>query len=493
MKGNGTHPSGSRTRRIEGILWGLVLFSLPVTSFRLYPNLFGAVQVKPLAFIPLVPFLALAGWRVLRGRQWGWLRALVPLGVFALFALLSTAYGWVQNPPPLFGITYTHRVIRAWLSFAIGLVFLLGALWAYQDAEDLFRALPWLYAGFVLDALWGTLQIAGLTLHIPPYKTLSHLQTTFSLAKLHPKRISGMANEPSWLAEQLVTLYFPWLVAALLSGVRILRRWWVEAGLLVWGGLLLVFTVSRSGVLVAVVTAGGVGTLWLLAWGRRFLTPERLRRLWPRLLAGAGVAVALLAAGIAILMRSNYFAVLFHFAPGQSLVTYFVNIRGGPRLAYNWAAVTLFGEHPWLGVGLGASGFSLYDLLPDWSRTMLPEIARLTSPLHRIFLNPKNMYARLLAETGLLGFLAFLSFLFAIVGHSLAWWAQAGPRARFLAVASLWMVIAIAIYWLTQDSLTFPHVWLGLGTILALAGHPAPHKGAQGSKESPVSSSSGER
>ncbi len=461
-----------RWRRAEQILWGLVLFTLPVTSFRGYPNVFGQTQVKPLAFLPLAPFLLLAGIRIVRQRRWGWLGPLAPLGFFALVALTSTAYGWVLNPPPLFGLSYLHRAVRAWLSFAIGLGFLVGGLWAYERPADLRQALRWLYAGFVVTALWGTLQAAAIHLHVPSFDTLNRLQHGFSISDLQPKRISGMAYEPSWFADQLVVLYLPWLVAALLSGYRLLKWWWVEAGLVAWAGLLLVLTVSRSGVLVAFAAAAVVVGMSAIMWGRQRWSATWLRQAWPRLLGGAVVVGALLAVGLAILLHNNYFAVLFQLEPGQSLVDYIISIRSGSRLAYSWATMSLFGSHPWLGVGLGASGFSLYDLLPEWSRTMLPEIARHISPLYRVFLNPKNMYVRLLAETGLLGLLAFLAFVASIFGQSLAWWRRAGRPARFLAVASLWILTALSLRWFTQDSLATPNVWLSLGTLLALAAAP---------------------
>ncbi len=464
-------------QRIEKILWGLVLFTLPVTSFRYYPDVFGTTQIKPLAFLPLAPYLLLAAGRILRERRWDWLPALLPLGLFAVIAMLSTAYGALLNPPPLFGITYVHRAIRAWLSFSIGAAFLIGALWAYESEADLRRSLRWLYAGFLVAAVWGTLQVGAIRFHLLSFDMLSRWQASFSTIGLLPRRISGMAYEPSWFAEQLVILYIPWLAAALLSGARLLGRWWVEVGLLIWAGALLVFTISRSGILVTVVAAGAVGGLWLLLWGKERLSAATLRRAWSRILAGGIVAVLLLGAGFAWLMHIEYFAALFRLEPGQSFVDYIVGIYAGPRLAYAWSTASVYGQHPWLGVGLGASGFSLYDLLPEWSRTMLPEIARHIAPLHRIFLNPKNLYVRLLAETGLLGFLAFLSFVLYALGRSLALWSQPDRSSRFLGIASLWIMVTILLYWLTQDSLTNPHVWLSLGTILALSIRPPAKEG----------------
>ncbi len=62
------------------------------------------------------------------------------------------------------------------------------------------------------------------------------------------------------------------------------------------------------------------------------------------------------------------------------------------------------------GRGLGADGFYIYQNLPDWIMTMVPEIASQLSPTSTLYPNAKNLYVRLLAETGLIGFVLFLGF-----------------------------------------------------------------------------------
>ena len=448
-------------RRIARALWALVMFTLPVTSFRYFPHFFGTTQVKPLAFAPLAVFLPLALALAWRRRDWRWLGVLPPLLVFVAAAGLATLLGLARNPVPLFGLPYAGRALRAWLSLAVGLSFFLGALLAHPTKDEVRFSLRWLYAGFLLTALWGTLQIGAIKVGVPPFATLSALQAKFSVHGLPPRRIAGMAYEPSWFADQLVGLYMPWLVAALLSGYALFRRRWLTAGLLVWAGVLLVFTYSRSGVLVAVAAAGAVLLVWGLGWGGRWLMQR-----WRQALGVGSVALLLLAAGLAVLLHNNYFASLFQVQPGQSFVEYVISARGGSRLAYTWAALTLFAEHPWLGVGLGGSGFYLRERLPEWAVTMLPEIARLTAPGHAVVLNPKNMYVRVLAETGVVGFLAFVTFLSTALGRVLAWWRRPTSFARFVAVGGLWVVVAVVLRWFTQDSLAMPNLWLGLGMTL---------------------------
>ena len=93
----------------------------------------------------------------------------------------------------------------------------------------------------------------------------------------------------------------------------------------------------------------------------------------------------------------------------DNLSEYLVDINAGARGAYSVGAMGAFSESPLTGVGLGGSGFYIYKNLPDWSLTTVPEIAKQLNPASRLYPNPKNLYVRLLAETGLLGFVLYFS------------------------------------------------------------------------------------
>jgi O-antigen ligase len=120
-------------------------------------------------------------------------------------------------------------------------------------------------------------------------------------------------------------------------------------------------------------------------------------------------------------------------------------------------------------VGLGASGFYIYQNLPDWALTTVPEIAKQMSPENRLYPNPKNLYVRLLAETGLIGFFLFIAFQFHVLGDMLNLLQRNESWTRFAAVAGVFAWLAITIYNFTQDSLTTPNIWLVSGILVGLA------------------------
>jgi O-antigen ligase len=81
--------------------------------------------------------------------------------------------------------------------------------------------------------------------------------------------------------------------------------------------------------------------------------------------------------------------------------------------------------------------------------------------------NIKNLYVRLLAETGLLGFWLWIAFLLSILGRvRQLLQAAPGSAARFVGVAGLFIWLTAALRNVTQDSLTFPLMWVGFGIIL---------------------------
>jgi len=147
---------------------------------------------------------------------------------------------------------------------------------------------------------------------------------------------------------------------------------------------------------------------------------------------------------------------------------FIVDNYAGARAAYTVGALGAYEESPLSGVGLGASGFYLYDHLPDWALTTVPEIARQLTPTSRLYPNPKNMYVRLLAETGLIGFAFFVMFLFSVLGEALTALRGKTPLARYLGIAGLFSWIALASYNFTQDSFATPNMWINFGILVGV-------------------------
>ena len=467
--------SSDSLNKFVRILWGAALLTLPVTSFRWFPLLSDGTLVRPLALYPLallIPLLLIQWWR---GKiKLNWAGALIPLGVLVLFIFLATSFGTLIDPIPLRGQIYSGRAIRALATLFIGIVFFISAVWMNKDEEDFRFTIRWLFAGLCLDLAWSGLQAVTFYTHLLKKEMVTHWQLAFSMRELvRTNRISGLAYEPAWLAGQLATTFIPFLFAAVLTNFRITRLKWLEPVLLALSLLVLLATYSRGGILIAIAAAG----LTFLFFGRGFIGAA-----WSWFFGGfrgrmfdvlfrVGMIVAILGVltgAFLFLARKNFFRRLWE-TEAQTLSQYIVDINAGARGAYSIGALSAFEKSPLTGVGLGASGFYIYSNLPDWSLTTVPEIAKQLSPDNHLYPNPKNLYVRLLAETGLIGFFLFLAFQLYILGDMFNLLRLNSTWTRFAAVAGVFAWLAITFYNFTQDSLTTPNIWLVPGILVGLS------------------------
>jgi O-antigen ligase len=460
--------------RLAKFLWAATLITLPVTSFRYFPAGEGT-YVRPLSFYPLALLLALLFIQLLRGkttlpRVSTW----TPLIAFLLVLLASSAIGLLFAPLPLRGQVIAAREVRAGITVLMGIGFFAGAVWMNRNSGDVLFSLQWLLAGLVLDILWSALQGATFYLHVLPKPMVTHWQRAFSMRELiRTNRVSGMAYEPAWLAGQIATIYLPWLFAWLLTGQRATRYKWLEPVLLACAVLLLLATFSRGGLL----TAGVAVVATFLMVGR-----EQLKAAWRWLVSGfrrAGglllrlgvvvLIVATVAGALLFLSQKGYITRLWN-SQAETIDEFLIQNSAGPRAAYVVGAFSAYQQYPWTGVGLGASGFYIYSHIPDWALTTVRDIARQLSPDSNLYPNPKNLYVRLLAESGLIGFFMFLALQFSFLGDALAVWKQETPLARYVGIAAIFTWVALLLYNITQDSLASPNLWINFGILVGVSG-----------------------
>lgn len=466
--------------------WALFLVCLPVTSFPYFPEEMGGVAlVRPLSIYPLVLLLVLFTLPTLFSKPAP--RTLLTLVPFTLVALGSSLLSTLQDIDPMLGVSVGARTLRALITLGIGCAIYYTVSLYPQNFTELRTSLRWLYLGFVLALLWGSLQ-AVYVVHFDPqyYQWLKNLQSYISTRTLFTNRISGMTYEPNWFAEQISVLLMPWLLASTLSGYSAFRiRWrWltVEWFLLVWSIVILVFTFSRA----------GLGNLFgLLAVSILFLRPHRMtaankpravRWLWLRRLLEAGLVIAIL---IGVLLAAstqspfltrmwNYWTEVKETSP----LDYLDYIGFGARLMYAEAAYEIYEAHPVLGIGLGNFAFFVKEALPDRLLAKNPEILRIVTPdigRNRL-VTPKNFYLRILAETGLVGAAAFTAYLVALAGCVLSLLYARVNNLDFWGKAGVLALVAFGIAAISYDSFAIPNMWVNFGLITAAAWtatHPA--------------------
>jgi O-antigen ligase len=482
--------------RVKKFLWALFLISLPVTNFRYFPaGLAGSgVNVRPLLIYPLFFLFFLATlpalWKQKLPRVW------IPFFVFLIITIVSMSLPVIQGFNSELGeISLQSRLIRSLVTLSLGAVIYLTVSLMANSEEDLRFTLKWLYIGMAIAILWGTLQI-GFVLELHPrwYFRMAHIQKYITMNVGTPDRAMGLTLEPSWFADQITSLWLPWVLPAALMDRSVFNKRWgwftfekIFLALMLW---VLVFTLSRAGFVVALVVIGaGVLFLrpkWIRAesYDKRFQWIGKLLRRFDTLpgivriiIVSTGILLALALVFFVASLQSNYIFRMWDYWLGisyearkigsRSLAGYFRFIGFGPRFIYWETAYRIFAQNPLLGVGLGNYTFHFNDMLPTVQVGYMPELLTRIVPDYSRVVTAKNYFARLLAETGLLGTAAYLTFLISLAGGGLYLWLSKYPEEKFWGTGALLGLIAFVVDSFSYDSLAIPNPWIVFGLITA--------------------------
>lgn len=467
------------------IAWAFLFASLPVSSFPYLPEALGGRALeRPLSIYPLAVLAALVTLPRLLKRRLP--RTFLPLLAFVVAAVAASLLAFVGEVDSLRGVSMIDRFIRSLFTLALGCGFYFTIVLLHDSWDDLRFSLRWLYAGMAAALLWGTFQIVYVVhFNATYFRLMNAAQSLVSSRKLFNTRISGLTYEPKWFAEQICFLLMPWLLASVLTRRSIFTwRWrWVtvEWLLLAWGTVVLVFTFSRSGLFIL----GVLAVLSFLIYrssgaGVHIHTKDRpqpeARRRAPRLqllFEVAGIVVAMIAALYAIGSQNPYFSRLWRYWTEDKARsrTYLEYIAFEQRFVYLATALNIYQQHPLFGVGLGNYAFYFADNVPNQPYDMQKEVMRQITPgegRDRL-ITSKNLYARLIAETGLVGTGFFTAFLLAVVGCILYLWASPGEEQRFWALGGALALIVLLMVIFSFDSFARPNMWVALGLVTAAA------------------------
>ncbi len=447
---------------------------LPLTSLPLLSRLMGGTMVAPpsLVFVALgLAFYLPTVW--LGGERWP--GEIVPLAAFAGAALLSSLLSFFSADLPFYkGINPPREVLSALLTLLVGCACFLFFAVALRDPAEYRPLLALINMGGVLIVAWCLFQLYYIYLHgsefFPPAVLAVHrvLSLGSLLEFLRMKRVAGFAFEPSWLAHQLNMLYLPYWLGASLAGYSAWRfrlgRLSVENVLLAAGILLSYASLSRIGYLTLLLV------LAFLVWRVSGALAGRLgggRR--PALVRAGMLAsfAALAALGVYLLSRLDArVAAIFTLTYGGGNFFYLANqLTLAERLAYWGLGWNVFTAFPWLGVGLGNTGFYFESHLPQfgWALNEFQKIY-----LENTFLvNPKNLWLRLLAETGVVGFALFVSWLSILFASAQTLQRRGEALWRALGWMGMLGVIALLGEGFSVDSFALPYTWTTFGLVVS--------------------------
>jgi len=465
---------------VQKAVWVIFLVCLPVTSFPFFPSGFGGgTLVRPLSLYPLLLLLILVTIPRLLTKPIP--KTLVAFLPFIVVSIGSAIYSVLRDIEPALGISVFERTTRGLITLGVGAAIYFTVALFPRNLGELRSTLRWIYAGFSLAMLWGSMQIVFILKYIPAYfRKLSDLQHFVSVRKLFQTRISGLTYEPNWYAEQISILLLPWLIASVLTGYTVFNWRWrkitVEWFLLAWAIANLAFTFSR---------AGFINLIILAIFGLLLFRPFKASHAAQMLTPGSGLVRKVFEAGllgIVILAmiffvgsKNTFFSRMWNFwtenKESRNLDNYLEYIGFGARIVYLKTALNIYEAYPILGVGPGNYAFYFDEMFPDQPLAPTPELLHILSPEQGRdrLITPKNLYARILAETGLGGIATFIVFIIALLGCTLYLWLSPANETRYWGIAGLLGLIVVAVSANFFDSFALPNMWIVFGLIAAAA------------------------
>ncbi len=478
-------------------LWFLLLIGLPLTSFPFLARLTGAV-VAPFSAIPLVLLMVLwlLPYVLARGK---FPVEVVPYLYFVAIALIVSGLAFFLNGYYARGRTFFDQSMRAFFTLTIGLSFYLLTAVYHQDEKAFRRTLLFIYIGGFLLIVWTMVEVILLRTIVRAY----HLPEGFlavrsalaiqSPSMLFTNRVTGFAYEPSWFVRQFNLVLFPIWLAAIFLRVSLFKfRLWIfqaedflmASGLVVYG-----FSSPRIGLIALFASVAFLGVLlfrklhqaligWLLTHRKK--PPQQV--LWVKaLLAGLmlaimfGFAAGALSGYVALASSWDYRYALLSGVSSQNLFevfslteTEFVyrarDLAFYERVIYWLGGWHIFNDFPF-GVGLGNAGFYFMDRVHGAAY----ESYEIRDVIFRAnyLANSKNLWTRLLSETGFIGLAVYLAWLYLL-------WRSAGlvlksenNILRLVGLAGQLFLLAYLVEGFSMDSFAIPYEWIMFGLISA--------------------------
>ena len=314
---------------------------------------------------------------------------------------------------------------------------------------------------------------------------VKEIHDIYSTGPLFRARVSGFAFEPSWLAHQLNMLYLPYWLAACIKrfSAHSFRIWkfTLEDFLLAAGICVLLLTLSRVGLMafmlmIAIIILRYTGKLVSFV-SQKFIERQKKtsKNTTGRKMIAAGIYALIgvlfigMALGGMVLLKLGDFrnAGIFDFQPGEpdAIIRYANRLNFASRMVYWQAGWQIFDTHPIFGVGIGNAGFFMPEALSNFG-VSLSEVRDL---LYRdaSLMNIKSIWMRILAETGIVGFVIFLAFLYLLWKTAVKIEQSLLPLKSTVGLAGIFVLVGLLIEGFSIDSFALPYIWFSLGLVVA--------------------------
>jgi O-antigen ligase len=460
--------------RVIEIIWYFLIFLLPFTSLPLASKLLrsemvAAPSIVLLLILSILVFIYFPRNSLFKNKIF------LPLFIFGLFALLSSLLSFFLPIPIQKNFLIEKNIIEGLITLAIGILFFFVTITLLRNEVIKSKTLKVIVVSFIPLSIWCLFQfVFGQIIHDYPDWMVAFQKMFTTSGVLYKDRLTGFAYEPSWLAHQMNMFYIPIWISSSFTRKSSFRK---LAGKLIIEDLLLllaIFYLILSKSRVGLITFIFVVFYLMFRFNNIFI--KKISTL-PSI-ANKKILIRLLPIIFLIIFLIFIFLSLFFFSQFDTRMENLFNIDFyknrnlfsianefvfAERILYWQTGWQIFNDYPIFGVGLGNSGFFFEEYLPSFAWA-------LDEPRHLIFQanyqgNIKNLWFRLLAETGMIGFLGFLTWLILIYVVSYQFDRSKKAFHSFWGLVGKIALISLIFEGFSIDSFALPYYWILFGFV----------------------------
>lgn len=464
----------NKNLQILELFWMVLVLFLPFTSLPLASKLLRSEMVAGPSIIFLFVILILLLVLIPRDLVFD-NKVFLPLFVFGCVSLLSSLLSFFLPIPIQKNFQIEKNIVEGLITLAIGVLFFFTTINLIQNEKQRLLTLRVIAYSFIPLLIWCVFQfVYGQLLGDYPDWMINFQKFFSTSGVLYKNRLTGFAYEPSWLAHQMNMFYIPiWLAASFTrqtSFKKIAKKIIIEDLFLVISVLILVLSKSRVGYISFIfmsfylIYRFNQKLIKKISNFRIFSDKKILLKLIPIML----LVIYLFAIFLGLFFFSKFDSRMenlfnLEFYKNRTLFSIANDFVFAERILYWQTGWKIFNDYPIFGVGLGNSGFFFNDYMPSFAWA-------LDEPRHLIFQanyqgNIKNLWFRLLSETGALGFLSFATWMLLIFFLSNRLEKGDNPSQNYWGLVGKIAIIALIIEGFSVDSFALPYYWILLGLV----------------------------
>lgn len=460
-------------QKTSEILWYLLIFLLPFTSLPLASQLLHSNMVAAPSIIILALLLVFFFWSLLD--KTAKIQPIsYPLLLFGCLALVSSLLSFWLLIPIQKEFSIFKNIVEGLGTLLIGISFYLISINFFQYEGIYKNTIRIIMYSYLPLLVWCLFQFYfGQILNTYPEWMFQIQKIITTSGILYRDRLTGFAFEPSWLAHQMNMFYIPIWISATVTKNSCFKKWkfFIVEDLFLGSAIfILIFSKSRVGWITFAFMFSYLFYLLNRTVINKILNKSKInqKRLIVKFLPAFFILVYLLLLILGLFLFSKFdprMESMFRLETYQGKNIYSIanEFVFAERVLYWQTGWKIFNDFPIFGVGLENVGFFFRDYLPSFAWA-------LDEPRHLIYQatyqgNIKNLWLRLLAETGIAGFIVFVTWLLLIFIKANQNQKASNNTRRYLGIMGKLALLALLIEGFSIDSFALPYYWVILGLV----------------------------